>query len=93
MSLYIKYDSMSQKKVKQELEKLIESIDFVNKIIFEKWNYNSKIRAYKDYKNFYSKNVQVVIDFCEKNKLGYHIKEGTPHSSLDTNDIYIENKK
>ena len=79
--------------VKQELEKLIESINFVDKIIFGKWNYNSKIRAYKDYKNFYSKNVKVVIDYCEKNKLDYHIKEGTPYSSSDTNDIFVEPKK
>ena len=79
--------------VKQDLEDIINEINFVDKIIFGKWNYNSKIRAYKDYKNFYSRNVQLVIDYCEKNKLEYHIKEGTPHSSSDTNDIFVENKK
>lgn len=79
--------------VKQDLMDIVESINFVDKIIFGKWNYNAKIKAYKDYEVFYSDNVQYIIDYCKKNKIEYHIKDGTPNSTLKTKNIFTKKKK
>ena len=63
--------------VKQDLSKILEKIKFVDKIIFGKLNYNVKVTAFQDNKNFYEECANVVMDFCNKNNIGYHIKYGT----------------
>ena len=61
----------------QDFAEILKSISFVDKIIFGRLNYNSKVSAYKDYKNYYNMLAQQVIDFCEENQKEYHIKDGT----------------
>lgn len=61
----------------QDFSKILESISFVDKIIFGRTNYNAEISKFKDCKLFYNNLSQQVIDFCKKNNIDYHIKKGT----------------
>lgn len=63
--------------VEQDLKSLLESISFVDHIVFGRWHYNKIISEYKKHKSFYNECVSIVIDFCDKNNISYHIKEGT----------------
>lgn len=63
--------------IEQNLGELLESIKFVDKIIFGRTHYNKDISAYKKFKDFYNLKAQEVISFCKKNDIQYHIKKGT----------------
>lgn len=61
----------------QELLPILESIKFVDKIIFGRMHYNKEVTAYKTHKEFFNKAANQVITFCNKNNILYHIKTGT----------------
>lgn len=63
--------------INQNLEEILSSIDFVDRIIFGRMHYNKDISAYKEYKSFYNSCVQKVIEFCEVHQISWHIKKGT----------------
>jgi len=63
--------------VKQDLMKMLNDIKFADKIIFGRLNYNSKTSQYKEHKQFYNACSKTVIEFCNKNNMSYHIKNGT----------------
>jgi hypothetical protein len=57
--------------------KILEAVDFVDKIIFGKLNYNRMVSEYENSKKFFNKMARIVINFCKKRNIGYHIKNGT----------------
>lgn len=61
----------------QNLLRVLNRIDFVDKIIFGKLNYNVKVSDFEDNKNFYENCANAVINFCDENRIEYHIKYGT----------------
>ena len=63
--------------VKQDINSILNDISFVDRIVFGRLNYNKLVSEYKDYKQYYNSLANVVIDFCDKNKIDYHIKNGT----------------
>ena len=63
--------------IKQDIIKILTKVDFVDKIIFGRTNYNKIISSFKDHKVFYSIQAQKVIQFCCENDIAYHIKKGT----------------
>ena len=63
--------------IEQDLANILKAIDFCDRIIFGRLNYNKKVTEYKDYKAFFNKAAEQVIDFCKKNSKQYHIKDGT----------------
>lgn len=63
--------------VNQDIYDILKEISFVDKIIFGRLNYNTKVRQYRDYQNFFNSLSIRVINFCEKNNKTYHIKKGT----------------
>lgn len=63
--------------IKQDLIKILESVSFVDKIIFGRLNYNVKSSKFKYAKEFYNSLASSVIKFCMKNRISYHIKQGT----------------
>jgi DNA repair photolyase len=63
--------------IKQDLKEILESVSFVDKIVFGKWNYSQRISEYKDYKKFYNESAKIVLDFCKERNIEVHIKEGT----------------
>ena len=63
--------------IRQDLNEILETISFVDKIIFGRTNYSKEISAYKAHKQFFQEQAEIVIAFCEKHGIAYHIKEGT----------------
>lgn len=70
------------------IEKILEKIGFVDKIIFGKLNYNVKSSKFSNNRVFYREMAKKVIDFCERKKIKYHIKFGTPYSRDETSQIF-----
>ena len=74
---------------------ILETISFVDKIIFGKLNYRrltehntSYSKIWKNNNDFYKSMAERLINFCEKNKIKYHIKFGTPLSKSKTTNIF-----
>lgn len=63
--------------ITQDFAEILKSINFVDKIIFGRLNYNPLVTAYKDYKNFFNTLASDVIQFCQRRGIDYHIKNGT----------------
>jgi len=71
-----------------KIENLLNEIAFVDKLIFGKINYNVQSTKFKDNDLFYKTISKTIITFCEKHKIKYHIKSGTPYSKRQTEDIF-----
>ena len=63
--------------ITQDLKTILEAVEFTDKIIFGRTNYNKEVTAYPGQKEFYNQCAMDVIDFCEARKKAYHIKNGT----------------
>lgn len=63
--------------VKQDINKILKKISFVDKIIFGKLNYNVQSSQFKDNELFYEQCANQIIAFCKKHKIQHHIKYGT----------------
>ena len=63
--------------IKQDLLQILTSISFVNKIIFGRTNYSKEITAFTTHRAFYNQQVDIVVDFCKRYGIYYHIKNGT----------------
>ena len=75
------------------IEKLLNAIKFVDKIIFGKLNYNVESNKFESNEKFYKECAKKVIAFCKKHGIKYHIKEGTPYSTNKTKRIFEPSKK
>lgn len=63
--------------IEQDLNEILESISFCDKIIFGRLNYNKKVSEYKDHKAYFNELAEQVIAYCQANGKQYHIKDGT----------------
>lgn len=63
--------------MKQDLLTILNTVSFVNKIIFGRTNYNKEVTAFKTYKSFYNQQVKIVVEFCKEKNINYHIKNRT----------------
>ncbi|MDD2445631.1 MAG: radical SAM protein [Clostridia bacterium] len=63
--------------IEQSLDEILNKLNFVDKIIFGRLNYNVKVSRYKDYKTFFNNMAFKVIEFCKLNDKQFHIKDGT----------------
>ncbi len=63
--------------IDQDLSIILDKIKFVDRIIFGRLNYNTTASSFKSAKEYFNKMTDLVIDFCNKNNIDYHIKEGT----------------
>lgn len=63
--------------ISQSIEKVLNQISFVDRIVFGKWNYNRQTSVYRTYKEFYNLQSAKVIRFCKTNNIECHIKDGT----------------
>lgn len=83
--------------VKQDLEKLLSKISFVDKIIFGKWNYNFLISSYDECEKFYGESANIVESFCKKRNIDCHIKFGTRkikrEDKIKTQKLFIKTYK
>jgi DNA repair photolyase len=63
--------------VKQDLRTLLDRVSFADRIIFGRLHYNKLVSVYPGYQRFYNDAVDIVVDFCHKIEIDYHIKAGT----------------
>lgn len=63
--------------IEQSLTDILNSVSFVDKIIFGRWNYSKEVSAYPAQKEFYNKAAEQVKRFCEKHGIECRIKKGT----------------
>lgn len=63
--------------IEQDLSVILKSVAFADKIIFGRTNYSKEVSAYKKHKDFYNRCAEQVIEFCDKQGIAYHIKDGT----------------
>lgn len=63
--------------IDQNFADILNSVQFVDKIIFGRLNYNKLVSNYKDFQQYYNKLTEKVMNFCIKNGIAYHIKAGT----------------
>lgn len=63
--------------INQSLEEILETVSFVDRIIFGRMNYNKTVSAYKENRCFYNDCAEKVIAFCEERNISYHIKAKT----------------
>lgn len=61
----------------QNLENILNSVSFVDKIIFGRTNYNKDVNSYKGHKEFFHQKALEVMDYCKSNGKEFHIKKGT----------------
>lgn len=77
--------------IKQDLIEILSTVSFVDKIIFGKINYNTTSYQYKENNLFFRECANLVVDFCERNKIEYHIKHGTQEkNNKKTEKIFKE---
>lgn len=63
--------------IEQDFDAILKAVDFCDKIIFGRLNYNKKVSEYKGYKQFFNKLAQKVIEYAKATGKEYHIKSGT----------------
>ncbi len=63
--------------IDQNFNEILDSISFVDKIIFGKLNYNPLVKKFSGNVEFFNELSYKVIEFCEMNNKEYHIKNGT----------------
>jgi len=60
------------------VERLLEALSFVDRVVFGKWNYNALASAYEREHGFYGDVAARVAAWCARNGTSLHIKSGTP---------------
>lgn len=63
--------------IEQDFDAILNAIQFVDKIIFGRMNYNKTVTQFKNQKIFYNHLADRVIKYCNDNNIKYHIKKGT----------------
>jgi len=63
--------------VEQDFMEILNAVSFTNKIIFGRLNYNKLVSQYKGAKGYFNRLSDMVIEFCLKRGIDYHIKNGT----------------
>lgn len=65
----------------QELDDILNAINFVDKIIFGRMHYNKLVTQYRQHKKFFNECAEKVIRYCNDNNIAYHVKKGTKTDS------------
>lgn len=63
--------------IEQDLDEILDTVGFVDKIIYGRTNYNKEISTYTAHKAFYNEQANKVITFCKRHNISCHIKSGT----------------
>jgi DNA repair photolyase len=63
--------------IEQDLMPILEAIDFADKIIFGRTNYNTDVTSFHRHREFYHEQAEAVVGFCNGRGIDYHIKDGT----------------
>lgn len=63
--------------IEQDLISILESINFVERIIYGRLHYNSQVSKYISNRAFYNQSSLDVIRYCKQHNIDYHIKKKT----------------
>lgn len=63
--------------IEQDFAEILQSISFVDKVIFGRLNYNALVTKFPNYQQYYNMLSQQVINFAIARNIDYHIKDGT----------------
>lgn len=63
--------------IDQNLNNILETVSFTDRIIFGRTNYSKVANAYKGHKHFYNECAKTVIAFCKDRNIACHIKSKT----------------
>ena len=58
--------------LEQNIEDLMEAVGFVDHIYFSGWNYNSRVKQYGNYQQFYNDQANKVRSFCRKHRIAFN---------------------
>ncbi len=53
----------------QNLEPILEAVDFVGQIMFSGWNYNPRVKEFEGYQQFYREQAAIVRRFCNEHRI------------------------
>ena len=63
--------------ITQDLDRLLNTVSFTDRIIFGRTNYCKKVSSYLNHKEFYNDCAAKVMSFCIDKGIDHHIKTGT----------------
>jgi DNA repair photolyase len=63
--------------IEQDLNAILEAVSFTDRIIFGRTNYSKEVNAFSQHKEYFDLLARCVIEFCDRHKIQYHIKDGT----------------
>ncbi len=63
--------------INQDLVAILDSVSFVDYIVFGRWHYNKIVSEYKGAKDFFNNCADIVLDYCRQHNIKCHIKKGT----------------
>ena len=72
--------------IDQNYDEILQSVSFVDKIIFGRLNYNPEVSEYKGFKEYYNNLSKATIAFCNEHGMAYHIKTGTVTESKENKE-------
>jgi DNA repair photolyase len=55
--------------LRQDLEEILRSVEFVDEIWFGRWNYNNQVKQFQDFQMFYGNQVAFVSHFCKEHNI------------------------
>lgn len=61
----------------QSILELLDSISFVDYIVFGRWNYNKIVSSYQNHKIFYNQQCDIIEKYCNEKNIKLYIKKGT----------------
>lgn len=68
--------------INQDLLEILDSISFVDKIIFGRLHYNKLVSEYKNFKKFYNDCADIVEEYCKEHNMDYYIKNKTRSDNI-----------
>lgn len=63
--------------IDQDLIEVLESVSFVDRIIFGRTNYNKDVSEYRNVKQWYADKAHEVMSWCGQHEIACYIKKGT----------------
>lgn len=79
--------------VKQDIREVLQAVNFVDRIVFGKWNYSRQTSGFDHYREFYNSMACEVIKFGLANSIDVHIKEGSIDPSCLTDNQALALKR
>jgi len=78
--------------IKQDLQRILGEVSFVDKIVFGKMNYNTQAGQHRGGEAFYEECTEKIIEYCQESKTELHVKHGTSKMYDAQSEVLLRNK-